>query len=399
MQKNKLTVGLFWHSFKSNNLGVMALTDANMGLIADAAGDIEIDFVVFGSRGNATFSPPDDYGRVRHIDVSSVLAVKSIFDEIRKCDLVYDIGGGDSFADIYGWKRLSKVAGLKLVAAAAGRRPVLSPQTIGPFTSPSTRAVGKTALRACADVFARDRPSYERARKLLGNSSSPALHLSSDVAFSLKRLEDWPSPFPEMQDGKKHVGINVSGLLYEGGYAGDNQFGLSVNYPSLIDGLVGNLSSNADVQCWLVPHVFNPAEETMESDLRASRKVVERFPQARLAPVFDGPREAKTFISRMDLMLAARMHAAIAAVSSGTACVPMAYSVKFEGLFKSIGYPVVMDLKSVSDSDAMKLVMDCLADSEALKEKARTAGANAMTALQPYRDKIARDLAEAQSRR
>ncbi len=126
MRKSKLTVGLLWHSFKSNNLGVLALTDANIGLIADAAPDRELEFVIFGSRGDSSFSGPGEYANVRHVDVSSVFSVKSIYDQIRKCDIVYDIGGGDSFADIYGWKRLAKVAGLKLVAAAAGRKPVLS---------------------------------------------------------------------------------------------------------------------------------------------------------------------------------------------------------------------------------------------------------------------------------
>ncbi len=232
----------------------------------------------------------------------------------------------------------------------------------------------------------------------MAGATYPAVYKTSDVAFSLKRLTEWPDHFPELEQGMKHVGINVSGLLYEGGYAGDNQFGLSVDYPELIDRILTRLSSQPDVQCWLIPHVFNPAKETMESDLRASRKVIERFPVAKLAPVFTSPREAKTFIGRMDLVLAARMHAAIAAVSSGVACVPMAYSVKFEGLFTSIGYPLVMDLKSVTADEAVALVLDSLSNVDALKGTARAAGDNALAALEPYKRNLAHGLAEIRPR-
>ena len=34
---------------------------------------------------------------------------------------------------------------------------------------------------------------------------------------------------------KKKIGINISGLLYKGGFHTENQFGLSIDYPALVE--------------------------------------------------------------------------------------------------------------------------------------------------------------------
>ena len=53
----------------------------------------------------------------------------------------------------------------------------------------------------------------------------------------------------------------------------------------------------------------------------------------------------------MDFFTGARMHACIAAISSGVPVYPMAYSRKFNGLFgETLGYSSLGDLKTM-DSD------------------------------------------------
>ncbi|MBK7050720.1 MAG: polysaccharide pyruvyl transferase family protein, partial [Rhodoferax sp.] len=46
----------------------------------------------------------------------------------------------------------------------------------------------------------------------------------------------------------KRVGINVSGLLFSGGYTGANQFELTVDYPTVIRELIGWFQSQPDVE-------------------------------------------------------------------------------------------------------------------------------------------------------
>lgn len=363
-----------------------------MTLITEEAGADSVEFVIFGSDGQGDFDPPKEFAEIPHINVSSVGQAKRIFDSIRKCDLVYDIGGGDSFADIYGWKRLIKVAGLKLLAAFAGRSPVMSPQTIGPFESLPSKALGKIAIKACRSVFARDEMSFERANALMGGARASRLANACDVAFSLKRLTDWPEKFPALDRSQRQVGINVSGLLYNGGYTGDNQFGLALNYKELVHELLEELSARDQTQVWLIPHVFNIHHATVECDRAASIALCNAFPRVQIAPIFRDAREAKTFIGSMDLMLAARMHAAIAAVSSGVACIPMSYSVKFEGLFRSIGYPFTMELKSIEPDGAKALVLDALDNTDALAAQACTARDRALEMLSSYRTHLREEI-------
>lgn len=387
MPKSKIVIGLYWHSFKSSNLGVSALTDANMTLIKDAANGTPVEFILFSPDGRGDFEPPKEFADVRYVKVSTI---KHALRIMRSCDLVYDINAGESFSDIYGWKRLGKIAGLKIVSALCQRRPVLSPQTIGPFSSSAAKMVSKVAIRSCHSVFARDIPSFDRARALLGENSDTHLGHASDLAFGLKQLSHWPEDFPEVVQGNKHVGINVSGLLYNGGYSGINQFGLSLDYKRLILEIIEDLSAREGIQVWLIPHVFNVTQVTRECDWAELQR---EFPNVKFAPIFRNAREAKTFIGGMDLVLAARMHAAIAAVSSGVACLPMSYSVKFQGLFESINYPYTIDLKGNSLDEAKAQVLAALDKTDAIAVRASLGRDLALKALAPYRSHVSEEIA------
>ena len=108
----KKVIGLLWHGFDSPNLGVSALSYANSKLIFEAIVgefDVEFDveFVVFGykplSLENAGKHFLDlgasfrvyEFG-LRSLPRTGVECAK----ELRKCDVVFDIGEGDSFSDI-----------------------------------------------------------------------------------------------------------------------------------------------------------------------------------------------------------------------------------------------------------------------------------------------------------
>ena len=76
--------------------------------------------------------------------------------------------------------------------------------------------------------------------------------------------------------------------------------------------------------------------------------------------------EAKSYISRMDLVIGSRMHATIAAFSVGAPTIPVAYSRKFEGMFGSLGYPAVVDLSSLDSEEAVDRVLEHVRDAERL---------------------------------
>ena len=388
------TIGLLWHSYISGNLGVSALSDANMTIIGEALEEAGVDgpvrFILFGPRGDDNFTAPAQVPDFEYVTVSRFSQAPAVRRKLAECDMVFDIGGGDSFSDIYGVKRLTKIAGLKFLVPQMGKRLVLSPQTMGPFSAGWARLVGGAALRGAHRVFARDAMSMDRARALMGPARAERLELTTDVAFALRRLDGWPEGFPALEQGRMHVGLNVSGLLYAGGYTGDNQFGLSLDYAALIDALIGELTARQDVTVWLVPHVYRLASVGMESDRGVCETLAERHPELRVAPLFYNAREAKTFLAGMNLVLAARMHAAIGAVSSGVACVPMSYSVKFQGLFESLGYRHTLDMKSATQDEALARCIAALDAVGPMGADAAAAAAAARDRLQPYRDFVAR---------
>ena len=69
------------------------------------------------------------------------------------------------------------------------------------------------------------------------------------------------------------------------------------------------------------------------------------------------PIDAKDYISGLDFFMGSRMHATIAAFSSGVPVVPIAYSRKFNGLFKdTLEYEYMVDLKNSSNEEAFTMI-------------------------------------------
>ena len=128
-----VSIGLFWHSPNSANLGVGALTISNISLIRQAAKIARVKplFKIFGFvDAREIYVSGDD------IDVIS-LSGKRVFlpwsdldEKISGCDLILDIGGGDSFTDIYGLKRYLYITFSKMKVIKNTVPLILAPQTI-----------------------------------------------------------------------------------------------------------------------------------------------------------------------------------------------------------------------------------------------------------------------------
>jgi polysaccharide pyruvyl transferase WcaK-like protein len=346
MTERALRVCLILHSTRSDNLGVGALTVAEVAILRRIAHSLgrEIVITILDSRENR--APYVSGVDIRLVDSGwrTILDPRAYFRIAWRSDAVIDIGAGDSFADIYGSGRLKRMFVMKFIAHLTGTPLVVAPQTIGPFSRPVSRALAKLSLRLSAIVASRDRLSSEAARDL---GVAARLIEASDVAL---RLPADPPP-PRPSGGAVRVGINVSGLLMAGGYASKADLGLSVSYADLIRRLIGHFLAHPDgCEVHLVAHVIVPdGNMQAEDDYRACTRLAEEFAGAVLAPAFASPSEAKSYIAGMDFFTGARMHACIAALSAGVPVVPMAYSRKFRGLFGSLGYDWTVDCTSETD--------------------------------------------------
>jgi len=92
------------------------------------------------------------------------------------------------------------------------------------------------------------------------------------------------------------------------------------------------------------------------------------FPTTIVVDPFDTAITAKSFISGMDVFTGARMHATIAAYSSGVPVIPFSYSRKFEGLYDFIKYPYVISGKSIETEMAIKKTIEYIEEYDLLRK-------------------------------
>lgn len=118
------------------------------------------------------------------------------------------------------------------------------------------------------------------------------------------------------------------------------------------------LTARDDIKVHLIAHVVD-AQRANDSDGWIVDDLAARYPKAVRVPDFDGPSDAKSYISGLNLLIAARMHACIAAFSSGVPVIPVAYSRKFTGLFDDLlGYRHTLPQHGQIGTDAVHFILD-----------------------------------------
>lgn len=382
-----IRVCLIQHSTRSDNMGVGALTVSEIDILRRLANEIgrEIEITVMDWKDPREPYVSGDDVRIIDLDRKTMLSPFGYFAQARRTDFVIDIGGGDSFADIYGKKRIKLMFLLKFLTHAAFTPLVMAPQTIGPFTDPRSIKIARATMKRCAIVATRDSMSTAYAREM--GVTRPIIE-ASDVALRLP----YTPPAPR-DGGPVRVGINVSGLLFAGGYTGKNEFGLKMDYPGLIRALIQHFLDHEDgCEVHLIPHVIFPESRSRkEDDYSASKALAAEFPQMVLAPAFESPSEAKNYIAGMDFFMGARMHSCVAAFSSGVPVVPMAYSRKFAGLFGSLGYDRTVDCTTESADALLATIAQAYENRSELAAEAREALQRGLGKLDRYESAL-RDL-------
>ena len=222
-------IGLIWHNLHSGNLGISALSISNILIIDNLMSEIgnTCEYVCYSEKDNNCSKLPVELAN--HNITFKALSIKELIinplklirfiSEIKKCDYLFDIGGGDSFSDIYGFKRFFIQTFTKIICSFFSPRLILSPQTFGPFERNISNFISKRIMKKSLVTFARDEISFDISKKY-GNS-----FLTTDVAMSL--------PYSLENKKNKSAGINISGLLWEG-YTEDDQFHLKHSYREYI---------------------------------------------------------------------------------------------------------------------------------------------------------------------
>ncbi|WP_163193797.1 polysaccharide pyruvyl transferase family protein [Clostridium thermarum] len=345
---------LMGYSLNSGNKGVNALTRGTIDAFLDKYVDnIKItmfSFTVKEKRVNEYFYKGKNY-LIEEYPAGLKTLVKAFLgkgeytqklyrDKIGEADLVLDISEGDSFSDIYGFKRFVLHSILKLYTLQLKKELILMPQTIGPFKNPIVKKVAANIIRRSTKVYTRDKISYNIVTDSL-NVSAQNLKCSPDMAFYMEPVA--PMKVKDLFDNseKNLIGVNISALLYNGGYNKSNMFSLKTDYKDLIEYFLSHILTKTDANIILVPHVLDKDIE-IEDDFRLCKKIYEKFKDKYRGRVmaldkFYAENELKGIISQCDFFVGSRMHACIAAISTTVPTMPIAYSRKFAGIWEDLG--------------------------------------------------------------
>lgn len=313
---------VLWSDDTSSNLGVRVLSDGAEALVKRAWGEATIV-------DSQSFEPgPLGTQLSGKVVLRGCLTnARFLRSAIDKYDAILDTGAGDSFTDIYGLKRLMIMAYTRHVAKQAGVPVIFAPQTLGPFNTFLGRILARHSLRNAETVMARDSASQKFSEQI----GAPADLLATDVAFALPQIT--PSGVQSAD-----VVLNVSGLLW------NTDSHLShVGYQEFTRDLIrGLLAKGRSVT--LLAHVLD--NDSVDNDAVTVNSLAEEFGQSVSKFIPQDLGDARQFIANSNIVIGARMHACLNALSLGVPAIPLAYSRKFAPLLGDIGWPYTVDLRS-----------------------------------------------------
>lgn len=276
---------------------------------------------------------------------SLILRYNPRLNNLAACDFIGDIRGGDSFSDIYGLSNFLMGSIPISIVILLGKKFVLLPQTYGPYKSKIARLVAQFILSRSSCNLSRDQEGLDVVADLLGEKNRNAwATFCPDVAFALdsvapKSIEIEPAI--DLSRIKPLVGLNINGLMFNGGYTRDNMFNLKLDYKEFAFKVAEAILINTDSHLLLIPHTYAPPGDP-ESDNHACEMVFRLLEKKYAGRVFKlsgsyNQFEIKSIIKDCCFFIGSRMHACIAGLSQGTPTAGVAYSRKFIGVFETVG--------------------------------------------------------------
>jgi len=251
----------------------------------------------------------------------------------READFVLDLSG-DSYRDRPGGFAPAHHANL-MAARAAGVPYGLVSQSLGPFRAPN-RPVVRRLLSRAALIWIRERRTREILRCL--GIPEDRLELAPDVAFALVARSPESIWTAEGIDPDRierpWVAVSVSGLAMR-----LSSRGRTNRYLAESARLLEHIRSRYGASAFLVPHEVNPPYYGPDDRTAADELVWALGGPAWLRPIrgdYD-PSRLKGLIAGCVALVASRMHAAIAGLSSGVPTLMVSWSHKYAGVMDEIG--------------------------------------------------------------
>lgn len=259
-------------------------------------------------------------------------AVKAL-KTLKDADIAIALGG-DIFSSDYGSDSLKRHVATIEEAQANGTPTVFLAQSIGPFTSEADVATMRGALDRSSLLTVRERLTQDYMASAFKLGPERAV-LTADIAFLLE-----PSAPERAEAILAHLGLEPGKFVAMSASQGITTFstlgGDDAHDNAWIEAIETVLRTT-DHSVLIVPHVQAPLPAN--NDARIAFRLIEKLNfNPRVKAAF-GPYTASDFkalIARSRFLIGERMHACIAALSSGVPLIAVGYSIKARGIMGDV---------------------------------------------------------------
>lgn len=371
----EINIAIFGAPINNVNLGCQALTYSLINLLEEISKKNSYIFKYYIFEWEPDEKKKQDFCKKINLSYQNIILKKTgnyngilrkikhlkdnrnMEDILSLCDFAIDLTEGDSFSDIYGNTRFNTLMGIKEKVESLCPL-ILGSQTYGPFNKEKNIKKSANILQKATVVFARDNISKEYVKSISNVDSI----ITCDLAFRLP-YNHIDSKIKRNLKYTKKIGFNVSGLLISNAFETTKKsFTLKTNYDIFVENVLKYLlQSNYEIH--LIGHVG--------ADYLINKQLKAKYQQLILAPEFNDPMNAKSYISNMDLFIGSRMHATIGALTSNTPVIPVAYSRKFKGLFDSVNLKTVVDMQELTTEQSVEEVIKLIENFNYTKEQSK----------------------------
>ena len=244
-------------------------------------------------------------------------------------DICVSAGGGYLYDDGGRHSRINLVRRLAILAAArrAGRPVVLFSQSVGPFAGRTWRAMTAAELRKVDLVIARELQSYHLCLQM----GLRRVELCDDAAFAVARLGRKAS-----DQARRGLAVTVMETLPRTVRRAVHMYRTAV-----VDGIAQAVKARGDMPVTVVSQVD---VHSADSDLSTAASVADDLRRKAVDAHFADLRqmsdnELAGFYGGFQVVLATRLHSAIAALCARTPAVAIAYLPKTTDVYSRVGLP------------------------------------------------------------
>jgi len=244
----------------------------------------------------------------------------SVFLELL-CARVFICGGGGILQEVTSRPTMFYYVSLIVLARLLGCIVVIYQQGIGPVRTPSGRLLLRTAAAFANRVIVRDKQSAQLLRNAGHNGP---LYLGADIGWFWQDTGVLRRPEPDAQPWfRVAVCVSRQMLKRESHYA--------------IADALAKFSRIINKQIKFVFIPFHKLEDTVPA-MKVVEHLRERKPHLDIVIVeWHNPDGVLEELSRVDVVVAMRYHAVVAAVLSGKPFVALSYDPKIENLLEELG--------------------------------------------------------------